>query len=239
LGGQIKIDQIRQVIHFMQQTAKQGGYRVVVIEPVEMMNEAAQNALLKTLEEPGQGAQFILVSHHPQAILPTISSRCQRLPFSLPTEAGVLAWLQRLPVGRLPADTTPEQAIESLSAVSGSPLALLTFLQDAWCGERLKLKQALQALLAGEQTFSQVAQAWQSWPLVERIALVIQMFEQRVKSLFLQTSDDRTVQNSPQGMLLVFETYRQLLGYYQMARSANSLNEVLLWEKVLYLWQSS
>nr|WP_298059296.1 DNA polymerase III subunit delta' [uncultured Halomonas sp.] len=85
---QIRIDPIREVNRFVSQTAQQGGYRVIVISPAEAMNIAAANALLKSLEEPGDKTLFILLSDVPSRMLATIRSRCQQwsLP-SVPFEA--------------------------------------------------------------------------------------------------------------------------------------------------------
>ncbi|MGS2743200.1 DNA polymerase III subunit delta' [Halomonas sp. LS-001] len=80
---QIRIDPIREVNRFVSQTAQQSGYRVIVISPAEAMNIAASNALLKSLEEPGDKTLFILLSDVPSRLLPTIRSRCQQ--WSLPT----------------------------------------------------------------------------------------------------------------------------------------------------------
>tara|TARA_R110000796_G_scaffold98714_1_gene206480 strand:- start:574 stop:1560 length:987 start_codon:yes stop_codon:yes gene_type:complete len=82
---QIRIDPIREVNRFVSQTAQQGGYRVIVISPAEAMNVAAANALLKSLEEPGDKTLFILLSDVPSRMLPTIRSRCQQ--WSLPSVA--------------------------------------------------------------------------------------------------------------------------------------------------------
>ena len=82
---QIRIDPIREVNRFVSQTAQQGGYRVIVISPAEAMNIAAANALLKSLEEPGDKTLFILLSDVPSRMLPTIRSRCQQ--WSLPSVA--------------------------------------------------------------------------------------------------------------------------------------------------------
>ncbi|WP_249978744.1 DNA polymerase III subunit delta' [Vreelandella olivaria] len=85
---QIRIDPIRDVNRFVSQTAQQGGYRVIVISPAEAMNIAAANALLKSLEEPGEKTLFILLSDIPSRTLPTIRSRCQQWPLaSIPFEA--------------------------------------------------------------------------------------------------------------------------------------------------------
>ena len=80
---EIKIDAIRDVCRVLPQRPYEGGTRVVIVVDAHRMNERAQNALLKGLEEPG-AAENILVLLVPglRAVLPTIASRCQRLQFS-------------------------------------------------------------------------------------------------------------------------------------------------------------
>ena len=63
------------------------------MHPAEDMNEVAANALLKGLEEPPSGAIFILVSHRPARLLPTIRSRCVAFPVPLPARDVALKWL--------------------------------------------------------------------------------------------------------------------------------------------------
>ncbi len=90
---EISVDQIRDLAGFANLSAHCGGYRIVLIHPAEAMNSNAANSLLKTLEEPTANLLFLLVTHKPQQLLPTILSRC--LSFSIPTptrEMGV-AWL--------------------------------------------------------------------------------------------------------------------------------------------------
>lgn len=90
---QIRIDAIRQVNGFVSQTAQQGGYRVIRIEPAETMNVAASNALLKSLEEPGERTLFVLVADIPSRLLPTIRSRCQHWNLPIPDGARAQSWL--------------------------------------------------------------------------------------------------------------------------------------------------
>lgn len=59
----------------------EGDYRVFIIDNADTLNPYAQNALLKTLEEPNPGNIIILISANPDALLPTIKSRCQNLAF--------------------------------------------------------------------------------------------------------------------------------------------------------------
>ncbi len=75
----IPVDEIRYVISLVGQHTFEGGRRVVIIERAEKMNQAAQNALLKTLEEPLAGTVFLLLTESPELLLPTIVSRCRAL----------------------------------------------------------------------------------------------------------------------------------------------------------------
>lgn len=77
---QIRIEQIRQITEFLGRPPLYAERAVVVIEAVNQMNESAANALLKTLEEPGL-ATIILLANPNQPLLPTLISRCQRIPF--------------------------------------------------------------------------------------------------------------------------------------------------------------
>lgn len=90
---QIRIDPIREVNRFVSQTAQQGGYRVIVISPAEAMNVAAANALLKSLEEPGDKTLFILLSDVPSRMLATIRSRCQQWSLPSVTFEACRGWL--------------------------------------------------------------------------------------------------------------------------------------------------
>ena len=75
----ISVDDVRRVKAFLQQTAADGDWRVVIVDPADEMNPNAANALLKMLEEPPARVLFLLVSHRPGALLPTIRSRCRML----------------------------------------------------------------------------------------------------------------------------------------------------------------
>lgn len=79
---EISVDQVRKITIFASQTAGEGNQKIILIEPAEAMNSAAANALLKWLEEPPSNTYFILVSHNPSRLLPTIRSRCRRLSFA-------------------------------------------------------------------------------------------------------------------------------------------------------------
>ena len=79
----ISIDQIREVGRAVSLRPFEGRCRVIIIDPADAMNEAAQNAFLKTLEEPPPNVVLVLITSRPQALRATIRSRCQRLDLSL------------------------------------------------------------------------------------------------------------------------------------------------------------
>ena len=75
----ILAEDARKLIDFAHMTAANGGWRVVIVDALEDMNKTAANALLKILEEPPARMAFLLVCHHPGAVLPTLHSRCCHL----------------------------------------------------------------------------------------------------------------------------------------------------------------
>jgi len=78
----ITVDEVRRAGHFFSQTSGTGNRRIVIIDPADDLNRNAANAILKILEEPPRGAMFLVLSHAPGKLLPTIRSRCQTLRLS-------------------------------------------------------------------------------------------------------------------------------------------------------------
>src|SRR5882724_9995796 len=75
----ITVDETRETIAFFGSTAATEGWRICIVDTVDELNPNAANALLKILEEPPQQSLFLLVSHAPARVLPTIQSRCRKL----------------------------------------------------------------------------------------------------------------------------------------------------------------
>jgi DNA polymerase-3 subunit delta' len=90
---EIRVDQVRELADFLYIRSHRGRLRVALVHPAEDMNENAANALLKGLEEPPPAAVFILVSHRPAQLLPTIRSRCVAIPVPIPPREAALEWL--------------------------------------------------------------------------------------------------------------------------------------------------
>lgn len=81
-GQNIKIEQIRELNRALNYKPVSGKYRITIIDRAEMMTEEAANSFLKTLEEPPPGNIIVLKVIDPRDLLPTIVSRCQRVPFN-------------------------------------------------------------------------------------------------------------------------------------------------------------
>ncbi len=93
-GKEVRISQIRELEHWLYLKPYEGRMRVAIIDPADAMNIEAQNAFLKTLEEPPEQAVLILVACHEGRLLPTVRSRCQRValaPVPIPLLASALA----------------------------------------------------------------------------------------------------------------------------------------------------
>ena len=75
----IRIEQVRDIEAFLNLTSYEGGCKVVIVDGAELMNTAAANALLKTLEEPPPDSLLLLLTANDDALLPTIRSRCSAL----------------------------------------------------------------------------------------------------------------------------------------------------------------
>jgi DNA polymerase-3 subunit delta' len=134
LATDISVEQARQAVDFVQLSTYRAGYRLVLVEPAEALNTASANALLKVLEEPPINTVFILVSHQPRQLLPTILSRCHKLEVGLPDKALLQDWLKQ--------NGLDEQA---LAWVSGAPLAAVDAREE---GELEIRKEVLGALSA-------------------------------------------------------------------------------------------
>ncbi len=93
-GGVIKVDDVRQQIATAYETPQVADKKIIVLNPADAMNRASANALLKILEEPSDYVFFILVTHQPHKLLPTIRSRCQNIIFPLAHAELGQRWLQ-------------------------------------------------------------------------------------------------------------------------------------------------
>ena len=120
----ITVDEVRRVGHFLSQTSGTGNWRIVVVDPADDMNRSAANAILKILEEPPKRALFLMISHAPGKLLPTIRSRCMPLRLTPLSDENVRWGLAHLGLDEgQPAEVL--QAVVRLSEGSPSNAILL------------------------------------------------------------------------------------------------------------------
>ena len=139
---EIRIDQIRSLNGWFNTATHRGGWRVAVVYPAQALNVMAANALLKVLEEPPPSTVFLLVADAPDRLLPTLVSRCRRLPLAAPDAAQSLAWLEEQGVVD-PANW--------LAAAGGAPLAALRLSAQRESPCPAWLSQLLTPLAKGER----------------------------------------------------------------------------------------
>lgn len=149
---QLRLEQIRDVSRFLSRRAVEARGCVVVLEDAEAMAEGAANALLKTLEEPGEGL-LILIAAKPEQLLTTIRSRCQQIPFTRLSSEQLAVVLERC--GE-PAPTADPPELLELAA--GSPGGLLRCRQ-AWAALPEGLAARLLDLAAAAEPLQALALA--------------------------------------------------------------------------------
>ena len=142
LRSVITVDEVRRTVSFFGSTAGEGGWRVCIVDSAdELQNPQGANALLKIIEEPPPRSLFLLVSHAPGGLLPTIRSRCRHIHLR-PLDATDLVRAAAAVSGRTEQDADLRAAAEAADGSVGRALALLE-------GPSLALRARVNALLAG------------------------------------------------------------------------------------------
>jgi DNA polymerase III delta prime subunit len=140
--GTITVESIRR-LYDITRTIEPSG-RIVVIDYTERMAPAAQNAFLKLLEEPSEGTQFMLLTHRPELILPTIASRAQHVDLRPITAAQSQAFLDGLGV------TDATKRAQLLFIAEGLPAELTRLVSDETAFEsRASLVKDARSLVMG------------------------------------------------------------------------------------------
>ena len=163
LRSEISVEQTRRLTQWLSLTAQFGGAQVALIEPADLLNRAAANALLKTLEEPLPGRYLMLVTAHPERLPQTIRSRCQRIDIRLPTLAESRDWLhQQLASGDEDhGESIDDGQIErALAAAEGNPAGALSYLREGELALRDSVRSDLAALTAGPVAPLSIAERW-------------------------------------------------------------------------------
>ncbi|AWL02129.1 DNA polymerase III subunit delta' [Stutzerimonas stutzeri] len=236
----IRVDQVRDLVGFVTQTAQLGGRKVILLEPAEAMNLNAANALLKSLEEPSGDTVLLLISHQPSRLLPTIKSRCVQQACPLPGRQQSLDWL----AARLP-ELGPELREQLLTLAAGSPLAALKLHEQKVLELRAQVVDGVKKLLKQQQSPSQLAEGWNALPLIllfdwfcewAHLILRYQMAgdEAELGAADMQKVLQYLAQKSSQQKVIALQDW--LLEHRQKVLGKANLNRVLLLEALLVQW---
>ena len=161
----IRIEQIRNITQFLNRPVLEASRKVVVIEDAQTMAEAPANALLKTLEEPGN-ATLILIVPDADSLLTTLVSRCQRIPFSSLSAADLKTVLENSGHGAILehpeliaiAQGSPGQAIAAWDRLQSIPEELLQQLKRS-------IETPLEAIQLAQTITQELDSSTQLWSI--------------------------------------------------------------------------
>ncbi|NOI13364.1 DNA polymerase III subunit delta' [Vibrio hepatarius] len=162
-GKSITVEQIRHCNRQAQESSQLAGVRLFVIQPAEAMNESAANALLKTLEEPSSNCMFLLVTHRPSLLLPTITSRCQQWTLAAPNSATISEW-----IAQQDSVSVPPYAAH---INNNSPLKTLAFAKEGEADTYQAIEQQLLQAVNGQGDVMKFAKELSANP-AERLAWI-------------------------------------------------------------------
>jgi DNA polymerase-3 subunit delta' len=233
-GKHIKLASVQTIIDMLINTAYCGGARIIVIRDAELLNTSAENALLKTLEEPNTSVYFLLTSAHPEKVIPTILSRVQRHKIIL-EDADVLPWLEH-EAGSENINFPIKQAWD---LANQSPFFALTLLKNS---ESLKVRDALLSMLSA--AVNPIEMAEQSLSLGSQDEIIywltsiycdLYKLQFNLDSEHIMSQDSREILKGISGRIdsnNVYKIYRQLLQINAMRYQDLKLNQSLLLENL-------
>lgn len=236
-GGSIGVERIRAVNTTLAHSHFADQYRVVLIAPAGAMNESAQNALLKNLEEPPAKTLFILVCTELGRLKPTVMSRCQKMAFTpvfdhAPTEAYLK---ERYP------QQNPKQL---LLQAQGAPLRCAIWSDPDYIARWTLLTEQLHGLQNDKDSLVAVAKALNAIDLSQLIAWFISVCEDALYRLFgapgiaLQHPDLATLLDA---RIMKPSQYSDLLTWLMDIRhkARHNLNSQLVIEDLLIRWRDN
>jgi len=238
-GKQIRVEQIRDLIGFIQLKSHYGKYKLAIIEPAEAMNRSAANALLKTLEEPPDSSLIVLNTHQAQRLPVTIRSRCQRIEFKLMRDEAVIAWLRN----RL----GPDQDIDMLLQLSGAPFAALEMVEEHQIQQRDRILEDLETSRRSALCPADLSKSWVDMGVGHVIMWLQHLFMDMLQLKIAENppglrNTDLTDRLRP---LLNGLDLRQILScsqllarIYAQHTSTVSYNSQAMLEEFVFFWQS-
>ena len=247
-GKAITIGQIRNLVTRLTLKPQFDAYRVVIVNPADLMNTAAANAFLKCLEEPTERTIILLITDKPARLPATIVSRCQKLAVITPNKKVVLAWMERLFLNKtLQTEVIPNITIETLTGsialAQGAPLLALDYVNDQTLNLRNDCFKAWVAIAKQRSHPVIIAEDWLKLPedplIVWMTSWIIDLIKCRyqinAEGLYNPDLKDRLQELSQQLDLKgLYQLYDLLLMRRRLLDTP--INKQCLFEEILIKW---
>ncbi|HET8883768.1 MAG TPA: hypothetical protein VFM56_16485 [Solimonas sp.] len=213
----IPIDAARSLIERLLVASHYGSAKFALIDPAELLNASSANALLKTIEEPRAATHLLLVSERPQALLPTLRSRCQRVRFATPDAEAARAWMA-------------EQGVrddEALQLALGAPLRAVALAQNDGIAIRRQWAELWSAVAGARKDPLSAATAIDKDALAEHLQWAQHWLADRLRELLAGDASAAQREGVAQMIVDVAEAQR---------RAAGNANAQMLMESLFIRW---
>ncbi|GLQ31689.1 DNA polymerase III subunit delta' [Litoribrevibacter albus] len=236
-GKAIKVDQVRELNHFVSQTSQMSGKKVVIIEPADAMNINSSNALLKTLEEPSGDTHLILVVDSLSSLMATIRSRCQYYEIASPTREQAYRFLKN--------EYPDREDIDVLVNISEQgPFYAKEMIEQGKLEWRSILSQGLLDVCSGKSTI-EVAESWKTIDTLEAFHWLDNWLRDMI--VLVMTNDLSRVKNADLSELMhviqarrvdprYLHRYREVIAEMEEATIKSHPNKQLVYDRLLIDW---
>ena len=237
-GKAITIGQIRSLVTRLTLKPQFESFRVVIVNPADLMNNAAANAFLKCLEEPTERTVIILITDKPAQLPATIVSRCQKLAIAKPDKESVLAWLKQQKGEKLQGNIS---ALFYLA--QGSPLLALDYASDGTLTLRNDCFKAWLDIAKQRRHPAIVAEEWYKLPEAPLIFWITSWIIDMIKCCY-QTKADWLYNPDLKEPLQELSQQLELKELYQLydlmlisrQRLNTQINRQTMFEEILIKW---
>ena len=227
---QIKIEQVRKAIEFLQLSRHYMSHKVVLIKEADNLNYAAANSLLKTLEEPPAESVIILTCRQPSILTPTIRSRCHRIYLKEPA-AEAIAWLAEQ------MSISLEEARQKLRLSNNTPLSVLNKVSNS--DDKSLFYSELKQWLGRQMTTHDFVEHWHDRSSVEIQQWLLEYLHHNALERAKEMSADQITTSSSKNNLgnLLYWLYQRQIERCRLAKQ--NINPRLLLEGSLMEWRKA
>lgn len=234
-GKAITIGQIRNLVTRLSLKPQFESYRVVIVNPADLMNNAAANAFLKFLEEPTERTVLLLITDKPARLPATMVSRCQKLTVARPDKAIVSSWLKQQAV-----QDAPELL---LGLAQGSPILALEYANDGTLRLRNDCFKAWMDIAKQRRHPAIIAEDWHKLPESPLIFWITSWIIDLIKCSYHINADrlyNPDLKESLQELSRrleqqdLYKLYDLLLARHQLLNT--QINKHTMFEEILIKW---